>query len=129
MGTYRFTQSISDKGYATTCVYFPELNIIQPQLVCIKADQAVEGRGKITNLDSSTGYDYNTGFAPSSHIPEVLAERHCVLVEKTAGGEITYHPLYDESQNKYADSDSIENATNAVLAGSEGGIYVYEPRY
>ena len=129
VGTYRLTQSMSDEEYAATCAHFPELNIIQPQFVCIKIDQTVEDGEKITNLDNSTGYDYNTEFAPSSHILEVLAKRHCVLAKKTAEGEMTCYPLHDESRNKYADSDSVENATDAVLTGSEGEVYVYEPHY
>ena len=129
VGTYRLTQSMSDEEYAATCAHFPELNIIQPQFVCIKIDQTVEDGEKITNLDNSTGYDYNTEFAPSSHILEVLAKRHCVLAKKTAEGEMTCYPLHDESRNKYADSDSMENATDAVLTGSEGEVYVYEPHY
>jgi hypothetical protein len=118
VGTYRLTQSMSDEEYAATCAHFPELNIIQPQFVCIKIDQTVEDGEKITNLDNSTGYDYNTEFTPSSHILEVLAKRHCVLAKKTAEGEMTCYPLHDESRNKYADSDSVENATDAVLTGS-----------
>ena len=43
----------------------PELNIIQPQFVGIKIDQTVGDGEKITNLDNSTGYDYNTEFTPS----------------------------------------------------------------
>ena len=129
VGTYRLTQSMSDEEYAATCAHFPELNIIQPQFVCIKIDQTVEDGEKITNLDNSTGYDYNTEFTPSSHILEVLAKRHCVLAKKTAEGEMTCYPLHDESRNKYADSDSVENATDAVLTGSEGEVYVYEPHY
>ena len=42
---------------------------------------------------------------------------------------MTCYPLHDESRNKYADSDSVENATDAVLTGSEGEVYVYEPHY
>ena len=129
VGTYRLTQSMSDEEYAATCAHFPELNIIQPQFVCIKIDQTVEDGEKITNLDNSTGYDYSTEFTPSSHILEVLAKRHCVLAKKTAEGEMTCYPLHDESRNKYADSDSVENATDAVLTGSEGEVYVYEPHY
>lgn len=110
-------------------VLISELNIIQPQFVCIKIDQTVEDGEKITNLDNSTGYDYSTEFTPSSHILEVLAKRHCVLAKKTAEGEMTCYPLHDESRNKYADSDSVENATDAVLTGSEGEVYVYEPHY
>ena len=49
--------------------------------------------------------------------------------KKTAEGEMTCYPLHDENRNKYADSDSVENATDAVLTGSEGEVYVYEPHY
>lgn len=42
---------------------------------------------------------------------------------------MTCYPLHDENRNKYADSDSMENATDAVLTGSEGEVYVYEPHY
>ena len=129
VGTYRLTQSMSDEEYAATCAHFPELNIIQPRFVCIKIDQTVEDGEKITNLDNSTGYDYSTEFTPSSHILEVLAKRHCVLAKKTAEGEMTCYPLHDENRNKYADSDSVENATDAVLTGSEGEVYIYEPHY
>ena len=129
VGTYRLTQSMSDEEYAATCVHFPELNIIQPQFVCIKIDQTVEDGEKITNLDNSTGYDYNTEFTPSSHILEVLSKRRCILAKKTAEGEMTCYPLHDENRNKYGDSDSVENATDAVLTGSEGEVYVYEPHY
>ena len=129
VGTYRLTQSMSDEEYAATCAHFPELNIIQPQFVGIKIDQTVGDGEKITNLDNSTGYDYNTEFTPSSHILEVLSKRRCILAKKTAEGEMTCYPLHDENRNKYADSDSVENATDAVLTGSEGEVYVYEPHY
>ncbi len=129
VGTYRLTQSMSDEEYAATCAHFPELNIIQPQFVGIKIDQTVGDGEKITNLDNSTGYDYNTEFTPSSHILEVLAKRPCVLAKKTAEGEMTCYPLHDENRNKYADSENVENATDAVLTGSEGEVYVYEPHY
>ena len=42
---------------------------------------------------------------------------------------MTCYPLHDENRNKYADSDSVENATDAVLTGSEGEVYIYEPHY
>lgn len=129
VGTYRLTRSITDEEYAGMCRHFPELNVIQPQFVCIKIDQTVEDGEKVTNLDNSTGYDYNTDFIPSSHIREVLAKRHCVLAKKTAEGEMTCYPLHDGSRNKYADSDSVENATDAVLTGEEGEVFVYEPHY
>lgn len=129
VGTYRLTQSMSDEEYAATCAHFPELNIIQPQFVGIKIDQTVGDGEKITNLDNSTGYDYNTEFTPSSHILEVLSKRRCILAKKTAEGEMTCYPLHDENRNKYGDSDSVENATDAVLTGSEGEVYVYEPHY
>ena len=129
VGTYRLTQSMSDEEYAATCAHFPELNIIQPQFVGIKIDQTVGDGEKITNLDNSTGYDYNTEFTPSSHILEVLSKRRCILAKKTAEGEMTCYPLHDENRNKYADSDSVENATDAVLTGSEGEVYIYEPHY
>ena len=129
VGTYRLTQSMSDEEYAATCAHFPELNIIQPQFVGIKIDQTVGDGEKITNLDNSTGYDYNTEFTPSSHILEVLSKRRCILAKKTAEGEMTCYPLHDENRNKYADSENVENATDAVLTGSEGEVYVYEPHY
>ena len=129
VGTYRLTQSMSDEEYAATCAHFPELNIIQPQFVGIKIDQTVGDGEKITNLDNSTGYDYNTEFTPSSHILEVLSKRRCILAKKTAEGEMTCYPLHDENRNKYGDSDNVENATDAVLTGSEGEVYVYEPHY
>ena len=42
---------------------------------------------------------------------------------------MTCYPLHDEIRNTYADSDSVENVTDAVLTGSEGEVYVYEPHY
>lgn len=42
---------------------------------------------------------------------------------------MTCYPLHDENRNKYADSENVENATDAVLTGSEGEVYVYEPHY
>lgn len=129
VGTYRLTKSMSEEEYAATVEHFPELNIIQPQFVCIKIDQTVEDGEKITNLDNSTGYDSGTEFVASSHILEVLEKRHCVLAKKTAEGEMTCYQLHDETRNKYADSETVENATDAVLTGEEGEVYVYEPHY
>ncbi|MCS2862873.1 hypothetical protein NXW13_00700 [Bacteroides thetaiotaomicron] len=54
----------------------------------------------------------------SSHILEVLMKDVVFLAKKTAEGEMTCYPLHDENRNKYADSDSVENATDAVLTGS-----------
>ena len=86
VGTYRLTQSMSDEEYAATCAHFPELNIIQPQFVGIKIDQTVGDGEKITNLDNSTGYDYNTEFTPVFPYPGSVGEKALRSGQKDGGG-------------------------------------------
>ncbi|MCS3231546.1 hypothetical protein NXW89_19345 [Bacteroides thetaiotaomicron] len=73
VGTYRLTQSMSDEVRRHLCA-LPGTEYHSAAVCLHKNRPDGRGREKITNLDNSTGYDYNTEFTPSSHILEVLAK-------------------------------------------------------
>lgn len=129
VGTYRLTVYLENDLYEVLTAHFPELTITQPTSTCIEFDDSVLDAANISNLDNSTGYRFDTAFAPSGHISAILRQRHRALGRKTADGEVTIFPLHDANSNYYADAEEVSLATPAVLTGKEGDVWVYEPHY
>lgn len=129
VGTYRLTRYLEEDVYQLYATHYPELNIVQPEFTTIMFDDTVADSANISNLDNSTGYEYNNKYVPSGHIKKILSQRHRVLAKKTAAKEVTICQLHDEDSNYYADSATVNNATPANLKGSEGNVMLYEPHY
>ena len=129
VGTYRLTRYLEEEVYQLYATHYPELNIVQPEFTTIMFDDTVADSANISNLDNSTGYEYNNKYVPSGHIKKILSQRHRVLAKKTAAKEVTICQLHDENSNYYADSATVNNATPANLKGSEGNVMLYEPHY
>lgn len=129
VGTYKLTQYIDDAVFEGYKAHYPELNIIQPEFTTIEFDDSIPDAENISNLDNLTGYNYGNNYEPSGHIARILAKRHRVLAKKSGEGKVTVFPLHDENSNYYADNDNVNKATAAVLTGSEGEVFMFEPHY
>ena len=129
VGTYKLTQYIDDAVFEGYKAHYPELNIIQPEFTTIEFDDSIPDAENISNLDNLTGYNYGNNYEPSGHIARILAKRHRVLAKKSGEGKVTVFPLHDENSNYYADNDNVNKATTAVLTGSEGEVFMFEPHY
>lgn len=129
VGTYQLTRYVTDEEYNQLSERYPELNIKQPAYTCMEFDESVSDPANISNLDNKTGYKFGNDYKPSAHISKILGMRHRVLGKKTATGVVTICNLHDQNSNYFADGYSPEESTPAALDGSQGDIYVYEPRY
>ena len=129
VGSYRLTRYVDDATYAAYVAHFPELNITLPEYTTIKFDDSVSDSANISNLDNSTGYDYDNTYSASGHVAKILAKRHRVLMKKTGAGEVTICQLHDKNSNYFADADDVSKATAAVLTGTMGDVMMHEPHY
>lgn len=128
-GSYQLTKYLEESVYNELNAAYPELNIKQPAYTCMEFDESVSDPANISNLDNKTGYKFGNDYKPSAHISKILGMRHRVLGKKTATGVVTICNLHDQNSNYFADGYSPEESTPAMLDGSQGDIYVYEPRY
>ena len=129
VGSYRLTRYVDEATYAAYVAHFPELNITLPEYTTIKFDDSVSDSANISNLDNSTGYDYDNTYSASGHVAKILAKRHRVLMKKTGAGEVTICQLHDKNSNYFADADDVSKATAAVLTGTMGDVMMHEPHY
>lgn len=129
VGSYRLTRFVDDETYAAYVAHYPELNITLPEYTTIKFDDNVSDSANISNLDNSTGYDYDKAFVMSGHVAKICAKRHRVLMKKTGSGEVTICQLHDNNSNFFADADDVLKATAAKLTGEMGDVMMHEPHY
>jgi hypothetical protein len=128
-GTYKLTKYLDDTIYQQLVSRFDELNIRQPEYTMIEFNDTVSDDRNITNLDNNTGYNSGTDYIPSGHIVQIKNKRHRVLGKQAAEGIMSIYPLHDENSNFYADAANIANASPALLNGTQGDVWMYEPRY
>lgn len=129
VGSYRLTRYIDDATFAAYVEHYPELNITLPEYTTIKFDDSVSDSANISNLDNSTGYDYDKAFVMSGHVSKIVGKRHRVLMKKTGSGEVTVCQLHDENSNFFADAADVTKATAATLTGEMGDVMMFEPNY
>lgn len=129
VGTYKLTKFVDDETYQNYVEHFPELVIELPEYsVLCQHENVADGTGW-SNLDNSTGYDFDTPFVFSGHIAKILGSRFRCLAKHSGVKEVTIFPLHDKNSNYYADSNDIATATPADLTGAEGDVMVYECHY
>lgn len=129
VGTYRLTRYADDATFAAYQAHYPELDIYQPEYTTIKQLESVQDGTGWSNLDNKTGYEFDTPYISSGHVNKILSERYRCLGKKTAEGEVTICRLHEDDSTKYADNENAAFATDAVLTGAQGDVWVYEPHY
>lgn len=115
---------------------FPELDIQLPDYSTyiiydkdITTGLAILDTKNVYNPDNNTGYGTSNAYVGSGHVAELMKKRHRVLGKQTSNGEMTICQLHDENSNYYADSVDVGNSTPALLDGTQGDVWVYEPAY
>lgn len=126
-GRYQLTKYLQDAEFNELVAHFPELNIIQPEWTVIKFDETVADSANISNLDNSTGYEFDNDFVASAHVARILAKRHRVMAKCTAPGEMTVCPLDDSDSTKYHDGTEANlQGFNSATMLDEGDVMIYE---
>ena len=128
-GDYQLTTYLDDVTFDTYQEYFDELNIKQPQYTKINSDDTVSDDKNFTNEDNKTGYDYDNDYKPSGHVKRILSKRYACLGKQVKEGTMTIYPLNDLNSNYFADGTTLSNSTPAVLDGTQGDVFVFEPDY
>lgn len=128
-GRCQLTKYIDDELFKDYQAHFPELSIRQPHYTAIKMDDNVSIYANISNPDNETGYGYSKPYAPSGHVKAILDARHGVLVKRTGEGQYSVCRLHDGDWRFYADNPNTTLATPAKVDGTEGELYILEPRY
>jgi hypothetical protein len=129
VGTYTLTNYLDEAIYLQLVNRFDELNIRQTPYTMIEFNDNVVDDRNITNLDNNTGYNSGTDYKPSGHISKIMSRRHRVLGKQAKEGIMSIYQLHDENSNFYADQVNVANCTPAALNGSEGDVWMYEPKY
>lgn len=126
-GRYQLTKYLQDAEFNELVAHFPELNIIQPEWTVIKFDETVADSANISNMDNSTGYEFDNEFVASAHVARILAKRHRVMAKCTAPGEMTVCPLDDSDSTKYHDGTEANlQGFNSATMLDEGDVMIYE---
>ncbi len=128
-GRYQLTKYIDNELLRDYQAHYPELSIRQPHYTMIEFDERASVSANISNPDNGTGYRFGVPYAPSGHIKAILGARHGVLVKRTGDGVYSVCQLHDRDWRYYADHSSTSLATPAQLDGSDGDLYILEPRY
>lgn len=129
VGSYKLTNYMSDEEYELVCRHFPELKITQPEYTMIEFDDTVTDDRNVSNLDNHTGLKFGNDYVPSAHINAILKQRFRCLGKQAVKDKMTICKLHDKNSYYYADADSLTDATPAKLDGSEGDVFMYEPKY
>jgi hypothetical protein len=51
------------------------------------------------------------------------------LGKQATEGTMTVYPLHDQNSNYYADAENVANCSPALLNGTQGDVWMYEPKY
>ncbi len=129
VGRCQLTTYIDDELLKRYQEHFPELDILQPPYTVIEFDETVDDPANISNLDNRTGYKYGNKYEVSGHIGAILKARHACLGKQATKGVMHICKLHDYDLRRYADNVEPRLATEALLDGSQGDVWVYEPRY
>ncbi len=127
IGRCSLSRFLDTATYDEYVAAFPGLTIIQPEYTMLEFDDSVSDDANVSNFDNSTGYKFDTDYAPSGHVLQILNRRHRVLAKNTDVGVCTIFPLHDANSAKFADSPDVNLATDASLNGSQGDVMMYEP--
>lgn len=128
-GRYQLTKYLPDAEFNALVQHFPELNILQPEWTVIKFTDTVADSANISNLDNSTGYEFDNEFVESAHVARIMAKRHRVMAKCTAPGEATVCPLDDADGTKYHDGTTANvEGFNSTTMLDEGDVMIYEPK-
>lgn len=129
LGNYQLTEYLNDEEFARLKEYFDELNFRQPEYTVIELDTTVADPANMSNLDNKTGYKFGTPYKVSGHLNRILKNRFGCLGKQVEKGTMKVCKLHEENFLKYADNIDPTLATDAVVDGSEGDVFVYEPIY
>ena len=129
VGKIQLTRFVEEEEMTALRERYPELTIRQPEYTTIKLDDSVSDSANISNLDNSTGYDYDKSFVMSGHVSKIDGKRHRVLMKKTGSGEVTVCQLHDANSKFFADAADVTKATAATLTGQMGDVMMFEPHY
>lgn len=128
-GKCQLSVYIDDEELKALRLHYPELSIRQPEYTMIEFDESIADSANISNLDNKTGYKYGTPYQPSGHISRILSERFGCLGKQEVKGQMKVCRLHYENWTKYADHENPDQATTALIDGTDGDVFVYEPRY
>lgn len=129
IGTYKLTKYLDEATFARYVDHFDELNIRQPQYTMVEFDDAVADDRNVSNLDNNTGYKFGNDYKPNAHISAMLAKRFRCLGKQGSEGQMTIYPLHYANSNFYADTEDVTACTPALLNGTQGDAFVFEPKY
>lgn len=128
-GNYQLTSYMDDETFALYSDYFDELNLRQPQYSMISSDDSVSDDRNFSNLDNKTGCDYDNEYVMSGHCLKIWNQRFGCLGKQTKEGEMSICKLNPANFNYYANGTNLTTSTPALLDGSEGDAFIYEPHY
>lgn len=131
-GRYQLTQYIDDELFAQYQRHFPELSIRQPEYTMVELDDNTPLSSCLSNLDNRTGYKFGNTYQASAHIAKILSERFACLgkqVRSGTGSEMLIYRLHEDNWLKLRDHEVQALCSDAVLDGSQGDIFIYEPEY
>lgn len=136
VGTYRLSTYIDDTLFNEYRAAFPELIIIQAEYSVVRIyDKDPTTQAEVTttkrlyNPDNNTGYGTPNPYVVSGHFKKILDQRHRYLGKQGVRGTMTICQLHDRNSEKFADNANPELATEALLDGQQGDIWIREPKY
>lgn len=136
VGKFQSLTYLDEATYADYRTSFPELNILQPEYSVLRiyekdptSKQEVMATANLYNDDNKTGYSTNKVYVPSGHLKKILDNRHRYLGKQGAAGVMTICQLHDKNSNVYNDNVNPLLATEALLEGQQGDVWVKENRY
>lgn len=134
VGTYRLSTYIEDSLYNEYRIAYPELTIIQAEYSVVRVyEKATDGSPasttkKLYNPDNNTGYGTANPYVVSGHFKKLLT-RHRYLGKQGTRGTMTIFQLHDKNSAKFNDNVNPEAASEALLEGQQGDVWVREPAY
>lgn len=126
IGKYKLTLFPDDLESLKTI--FPLVEFEEPEFTKLKLQQGVKSPSVLSNMDNKTGYEFGNTYVPNGHITKILSKRKHVL-GKVVDGVMHYTDLHKQNANFYADAVNLSDCTPALLDGSQGDWFVYEPGY
>lgn len=136
IGTYQLTTYIEDSLYLQYRELFPELLIKQAEYSVVRVyekDPTTQAEVLTTknlyNPDNNTGYGTPNAYVPSGHFLKVMSQYHRYLGKQVVRGTMTLCQLHDKNSEKFADNVDHTVATEALLEGQQGDVWIKSPKY
>lgn len=136
VGKFQLTTYLANELYEEYRNRFPELEIKQPEYSVLRVYEkdpttqaAVTTPQNLYNPDNNTGYGTGNAYKPSGHFLNSIRNRHRYLGKQAVKGTMTICQLHDKNTAKFNDNVNPANATEALLEGQQGDVWVREPKY